>query len=699
MIAVPTADPGGRTNAGKVYVVYGRTLGIPADLGLDTIDGTNGFVIEGDVPEGNMGNSIASAGDVNGDGLGDVIIGAVDADIGAVDRPGAAYVVFGRKTIFPSALNVTSLNGTNGFRFAGHQPVMKLGQSVAGAGDVNGDGFDDIVIGAIYAARPDNSWPGAAYVIFGKLKPFNAALEPADLNGKNGLVMWGKSAADRTGTAVGGAGDVNGDGFDDIAVSAPFAQVGYSQNGRTYVVFGKGKPFNSSINLANRNGKNGFVLLGNTPNGLNGLAAGGAGDFNGDGIDDMFTGEAGFDRPLQDDVGALYVVYGRKTAFGSAINVSSLHSGRGLRIEGQVSLDFAGGRAFAADDVNADGFSDLVVGAYGAGFAGASSGSAYVVFGRASETSPILLQTMDGTNGFRIDGEAAGDKLGRTVGGGGDYNGDGFKDVLVGASEASPNGLKSGSGYIVFGRAPDAAVTRIGSAAAQYISGGGFIDVVRGGAGNDILEGRAGGDVIAGGGGRNTASYFHALGSIKVVMSNTSLNSGEAAGDSFANIHNLSGSNLFPDTLTGNNSANRMSGNGGNDLLSGRGGKDTIIGGADADMLRGGRGKDLFVYKAAAESFLLPDTILDFNPGGAQTRVDRIDLRAVDANNAKLGNQAFTFIGRKGFTNTRGQLRLKKVSGAILVLGDITGDGVADLEIRLQGLTSTRNLTARDFRL
>jgi FG-GAP repeat len=154
MIAVPTADPGGRNNAGKVYVVYGRSLGLPADLGLDTIDGSNGFVIEGEVEEGDFGGSAASAGDVNGDGIGDIIASAVDADTGSVDRPGASYVIFGSRSTFPSAMNVSSLDGKNGFRFVGHEPVMKLGQSVAGAGDVNGDGFDDVVIGAVYATRP-----------------------------------------------------------------------------------------------------------------------------------------------------------------------------------------------------------------------------------------------------------------------------------------------------------------------------------------------------------------------------------------------------------------------------------------------------------------------------------------------------------------------------------------------------------------
>jgi Ca2+-binding RTX toxin-like protein len=499
--------------------------------------------------------------------------------------------------------------------------------------------------------------------------------------------------------SVGGVGDFNGDGFGDIAVSAPFAQINFIPAGKTFVVFGKDKPFKSSINLSSLNGKNGFAILGSTASGFNGASVGRAGDFNGDGIEDMFTGEPGADMPLQDDVGALNIVFGRKSGSASAINVSSLDAGGGLRIVGAVAFDFVSGRAAAAGDVNGDGFSDVIAGTYNAGFGGANSGSAYVVFGKPAATSPLLLQTLDGTNGFRMDGEAAGDRLGWAVGGGGDFNGDGFKDVVVGANEASPNGSKSGSGYVVFGRAPDAAVTRIGSAAAQYISGGGFVDTLQGGGRGDTLEGRAGGDVLAGGGGNNTASYFHSPGAVTVVMSNMALNTGDAVGDSFTNIQNLSGSNLFADTLSGNNGANRLSGNGGADLLSGKGGNDILTGGADADTLRGGRGKDRFVYRSASDSFPLPDSVKDFNPGGAQTRVDSIDLRAIDAKAGKPGNQAFTFIGTRKFSRTKGELRLKKVVGAILVLGDVTGDGVADLEIRLEGLKATRAITRRDFRL
>ena len=125
------------------------------------------------------------------------------------------------------------------------------------------------------------------------------------------------------------------------------------------------------------------------------------------------------------------------------------------------------------------GFADMIVGAFFADPHGSDSGSSYVVFGKASGfAAAIDLSTLNGGNGFRLDGAAADNLTGYTVASAGDVNGDGFADVIIGAHGADPHGFSSGSSYVVFGRAPDTARTRIGGAASQYISGGPFDDTI-----------------------------------------------------------------------------------------------------------------------------------------------------------------------------------------------------------------------------
>ena len=121
------------------------------------------------------------------------------------------------------------------------------------------------------------------------------------------------------------------------------------------------------------------------------------------------------------------------------INLSILNGSNGFRLDGVTEYDFSGGSVSNAGDVNGDGFDDVIVGAFGADPNGENSGSSYVVFGKDSSfNDPIDLSSLDGNNGFRLDGVAAGDQLGISVSSAGDVNGDGFDDVIIGASGALP---------------------------------------------------------------------------------------------------------------------------------------------------------------------------------------------------------------------------------------------------------------------
>ena len=145
--------------------------------------------------------------------------------------------------------------------------------------------------------------------------------------------------------------------------------------------------------------------------------------------------------------------------------------------------------------MNGDGFDDLIVGAPGADPNGSYSGASYVVFGQAGGfAADIDLSDLDGTNGFQISGEAAGDCSGLSVASAGDVNGDGFDDLIVGATGADPNGDHSGASYVVFGQAT-ASLNRIGTDFADLLVGGDFADTLDGRGGNDTLDGRGGNDV------------------------------------------------------------------------------------------------------------------------------------------------------------------------------------------------------------
>ena len=155
---------------------------------------------------------------MNGDGFGDVIIGASEADPNG-SSSGASYVVFGRTSGFAANLDLSTLDGSNGFKLSGVAQDDRSGGSVSAAGDVNDDGFDDLLIGAANA-DPNGPYSGASYVVFGKASGFRANLDLSTLDGSNGFKISGVAEDDLAGGSVSDAGDVNGDGFGDLIIGA-----------------------------------------------------------------------------------------------------------------------------------------------------------------------------------------------------------------------------------------------------------------------------------------------------------------------------------------------------------------------------------------------------------------------------------------------------------------------------------------------
>ena len=422
---------------------------------LGTLDGTIGFQLDAAAAGERAGYSVAAAGDFNGDGLTDAIIGAPGATAADGTVVGAAYVVFGRNAAgFPATLDLGTLDGTNGFRINGTGGFSRTGEAVSSAGDVNGDGFADLLIGA-----PAADGTGAAYVVFGRSASFPAAFDLASLDGRTGFKLRGETLNDAAGYDVSGAGDINGDGFDDVIIGAP----GKSGNdeydygvGAAYVVFGRPGVFPSELALEQLGPTGGFRFIGEKEYDYAGTSVSGAGDVNGDGFSDVVIGAPGTNYEedyasatlsAAGDKKHAYVVFGRPAA-GGDLPLAQLDGSNGFRLSGEARNDYFGLSVSSAGDMNGDGFADLIVGApFGYDEAGPSQSFAYILFG-TDRGYPANLNAggFDGRNGFRIAGEGVDDYLGMTVGAAGDINGDGFDDVILTTDRSD------GRSYLVFGK-------------------------------------------------------------------------------------------------------------------------------------------------------------------------------------------------------------------------------------------------------
>lgn len=431
------------------------------DLGGGGAPATFGSILAGIDFIDQSGVSVSDAGDVNGDGIADIIIGAFFADPIDKSPTGEAYVIFGTSSGLPATLSLDALDGTNGFRVQGIDSNDRFGIAVSGAGDINGDGVDDVIIGATGGSPSDGAaeriGAGESYVVYGKDTTlpgvsFSATLSASALDGSNGFVVNGVDGAagldpgDASGKSVSSAGDVNGDGVDDFIIGSDFG-------GDSYVVFGSAA-FGASFELSALDGSNGFAILG-SPDDAAGRAVSAAGDINGDGIADIVVGAPNADVGAGTDAGASYLIYGKDTAqagvsFGATIDLATLSATEGIAITGASAFDNSGVSVSAIGDFNNDGTDDLVIGASGLGGATAS-GEAYVVFGgnAAFGTGTTFdLATLDGSNGLILRGIDAGDRAGTSVSNVGDVNGDGFDDLLIGASAAN---FQAGESYLVFG--------------------------------------------------------------------------------------------------------------------------------------------------------------------------------------------------------------------------------------------------------
>ncbi len=387
------------TANGSAYVVLGATAGTAIDLDATALDGNNGFRIDGEASGDQLGESVSGAGDVNGDGYDDVIVGATSADVDA----GAGYVVFGGPNgSIGSSLSLSAMTAAQGFKITVPGPGAEIGRDVSGVGDVNGDGFDDV---AVSDNSGDTSFSnaGTIYVIFGGASPSNINL--SSINASNGMRIEGPQISAFGADSIAAAGDVNGDGIDDLILGIDDVDIPVSNAGASYLVFGASPP-PSLINLSAPDGVTSFRLTGEENSDDGGHSVSGAGDVNGDGYDDVIISAHDASPNGAISTGAAYVVFGRPAFSGSSLNLSVLSGSDGFRLAGEADNDDTGYSVSGAGDVNGDGFNDVMVGARRADTAEVDAGASYVVFGKsASFASSINLASLNGTDGFALIGE------------------------------------------------------------------------------------------------------------------------------------------------------------------------------------------------------------------------------------------------------------------------------------------------------
>ena len=494
IVGAPFGDDGG-ANAGEAYVVFGRARGATT-VDLTGLAPADGFIIQGDAPNDQAGFSVSAAGDVNNDGFADLIVGAQLGDDGG-SAAGEDYVIFGKAGGF-ATIDLTGLAAADGFIIQGDTADDRAGYSVASAGDVNGDGFDDLVVGA-RKGDDGGSNAGEAYVIFGKAGGFGT-IDLTGLAAADGFIIQGDTAGDEAGFSVSSAGDVNDDGYDDIVVGARLGDDGGGNAGEAYVIFGKGSGF-ANIDLSSLAAVDGFVIQGDVADDQAGRSVSSAGDVNGDGFGDLIVG-----APFGDDggtqAGEAYVLFGKASGF-TTVDLTGLAAADGFVIQGDAAYDVAGFSVSSAGDVNGDGFDDLIVGAPLGDDGGVDAGEAYVIFGKVSGFATVDLTALTAADGFIIQAASAYDQAGFSVSAAGDVDGDGFDDILVGAPLGDNGGSNAGQAYVIFGRAPATPVTRTGSTADQTIRGGVFGDTLSGLDGGDALYGQEGDDALFGGEGND----------------------------------------------------------------------------------------------------------------------------------------------------------------------------------------------------
>jgi hypothetical protein len=428
----------GQTDEGRAYVFHGSATGLSTFAN---------WISESDTATSNFGWSVATAGDVNGDGYSDVIIGAPNFENGQ-NNEGKVYVFHG---------SASGLSLTPNWTIQKDQADAHLGSSVSTAGDVNNDGYSDIIFSA-----PDlddgETDEGKVFLHYGSSSGLSIS---SDKNLQTNV------ASDNFGTSVSLAGDVNGDGFSDVIIGAMNSENGQTNEGRAFIYTGSAGGTNSTSFWTGES---------NQSNANFGISVSTAGDVNGDGYSDVIVGAHNYENDSTSE-GRAFVYYG---------NPSSMSTTAAWTEDINQRFAFFGYSVSTAGDVNGDGYGDIIVGAYGFTNGETDEGKAYVYFG-SSTGLPSSADWTDVSNQVSAF-------FGRSVATAGDVNGDGFSEIIVGAMQYDNGQSNEGGAFLYQGYADGLRETvnwtyeinQVGAyfglsvSSAGDVNGDGFSDVIVG---------------------------------------------------------------------------------------------------------------------------------------------------------------------------------------------------------------------------
>ncbi len=338
----------GQVDEGRVYLFYGSATGLASQPAWSTESNVAGAV---------FGYSASTAGDVNGDGYADVIIGAPGHTNGEANE-GRAYLYLG---------SLAGLAATPAWMWESNQSGANIGQAASTAGDINGDGYADVIIGAPHYSS-GQAGEGKAFVFYGS---------PAGLGSTPNWTAESDQAGAAFGCDAGTAGDVNGDGYADVIVGALYYDNGQTDEGRAFVYLGSASGLASTASWTAESDQDGAKF---------GVSASTAGDVNGDGYADVVVGAYLYDSG-QTDAGRAFVY------LGSATGLNSTYS---WMAEGDQPSAAFGMSSTTAGDVNGDGYADLFVTAPWYNGGQYQEGRAYVYYGSASGLQSTPAWTAEG---------------------------------------------------------------------------------------------------------------------------------------------------------------------------------------------------------------------------------------------------------------------------------------------------------------
>ena len=418
-----TYNDDGGNKAGKVYLFFGKGSGWK--MAINCSQANASFI--GEFSEDQAGRTLSGVGDVNGDDLDDFLIGSKLNDDGG-DKAGKAYLFFGKNSGWETDMNCSEANAS----FIGEFSGDYCGSSVASAGDVNNDAYDDFLIGSERNSEGGSS-AGQTYLFFGKNSGWETDMNCSEANAS----FIGEYSGDYSARSLTGAGDVNGDDYDDFLIGADDNEEGGSQAGQTYLFLGGESVWSMDTNLSEADAS----FIGDSSEN-SGSSLSSAGDLNNDGYDDFLIG-ADNNEEGGSNAGKVYLFFGKESDWSMDTNISEAEAS----FIGQESYENLGVSVAGVDDINSDGYDDILIGGSGdeEEFV---FGKAYLFFGRT-------LGWNKNHNCSNADvtfiGESYADDFALALAGVGDVDGNGNNDLLLGAKSNGEGGESAGQSYLFLG--------------------------------------------------------------------------------------------------------------------------------------------------------------------------------------------------------------------------------------------------------